>query len=71
VFRVEGQPEQVVRGEKLAQVLRVLALLVDLGGPGRYALGDDLADRRAKVDELLRQRVGGGELGDRGHRLGA
>ena len=58
----ERQPEDVLLGEQLADVPRVLALRVDLGGARRDALRDDLADRVAEVLVLLREvvDVGGG-----------
>ena len=62
-----GQAEQVVLGEQLAQVLRILGLRVDLGRPRGHPLGDDLADRVAEVDVLLRERVEIGERVGRGH----
>src|SRR5205085_6723852 len=61
VLLVEGQAEQVMLGEELADVLRVLGLLVDLRRPGRHALLGHLADGLAEVEVLLGDRVGVGE----------
>ena len=58
---VEGQPEEVVLGEQLAQVVRILGLLVDLRRPRRHPLLGDLADRVAEIEMLLGNRVGVGE----------
>ena len=44
-------------GEQLADVPRVLARRVDLRRPQRDALADDLADRVAEVQQVLRNRV--------------
>ena len=59
-----GQAEDVLLGEQLAQVVRVLGLLVDLGRARRDPLACDLADRVAEIEVLLRDRV---QLGERGH----
>ena len=52
-----GQAEQVLLGEQLAQVPRVLRLGVDLGRPRRDALAHDLADRVAEGDVVVGERV--------------
>ena len=57
VLLVERQPEQVVLGEQLAQVPRVLGLGVDLGRARRDLLAHDLADRVAEVDMVVGERV--------------
>ena len=49
----KGRPMQVVLGEQLADVPRVLGLLVDLGGPRRNALVDDLADGLAQGELVV------------------
>jgi len=69
VLLVEGQAEQVVLGEQLAQVPRVLRLGVDLRGARRDALGDHLADRVAELDLVVGEGVGVGRRGRRGHVL--
>ena len=51
---LERQPEQVLLGEQLADVPRVLGLGVDLRRARRDPLAHDLADRVAEV-ELLRR----------------
>ena len=56
---VERQAHEVVRGEQLADVVRVLGLLVDLLRPRRDPLHGDLADRLAEVLELLGDGIGG------------
>ena len=53
----ERQREDVVLAEQLADVPRVLALLVDLRRARRDPLLRDLPDRVAEVQELLRDRV--------------
>ena len=62
VLGLERQAEDVLLGEQLAQVVRVLGLLVDLGGARRDPLARDLADRVAEVEVLLRDGV---EIGER------
>ena len=59
VLGLERQAEEVVLGEELANVARVLGLLVDLRRARGDALVRDLADRVAEVEVLLRERVGG------------
>ena len=61
----ERQAEDVLLGEDLADVPRVLVGLIDLGGAGRDLLLRDLADEVAEVLVLLRDRV---EVGGRGGR---
>jgi hypothetical protein len=63
VLLAEGQAEDVVLGEQLADVPGVLARGVDLRGARRHPLGHDLADGVAEVEQLLRDRV---DAGDRG-----
>jgi hypothetical protein len=62
VLCVERQPEDVLLGEQLTQVVRVLRLLVDLGRARSYAfpgdLPDDLAERELLVREEVRVRCG-------------
>ena len=53
----EGQAEDVLLGEQLADVPRVFGLLVDLGRARGDLLARDLADRRAEVQVLLGDRV--------------
>ena len=62
VLGLEREPEDVLLGEQLAQVVRVLGLLVDLGRARGDPLARDLADRVAKVEVLLGDRV---EIGER------
>ena len=59
----EREPEQVLLGEQLAQVPRVLGLRVDLRGPRSHALGHDLADRVAEFDLVGGERVRAGGRG--------
>ena len=54
VLGLERQADEVVLGEQLADVPRVLAARVDLGRARCDALGDDLADRVAQVAQVLR-----------------
>ena len=61
VLLVEGQGEDVLLGEELADVLRVLARRVDLGRARAHLLVDDLADRGAEVLVLLRKVVDVGQ----------
>ena len=61
VLGVERQTEDVLVGEQLAQVLRVLVLLVDLGRARRDLLLGDLANEVAEVLLLL------GDVVDVGH----
>ncbi len=58
ILRRERQPEDVLLGEDPADVPRILGLLVDLGRSRRDLLARDLADRRAEIEVLLRDRVG-------------
>ena len=51
------QPEDVLLGEQLAHVPRVFGALVDLRRARRDLLPRDLADRRAQIEMLLRDRV--------------
>jgi hypothetical protein len=63
VLLLEGQAEDVLLGQQLADVPGVLALAVDLPGPGSDLLDRDLADRLTEVEHLLRDLVkvvGGG-----------
>jgi hypothetical protein len=57
VLGVERQREDVVLGQQLADVPRVLARLVDLRRAGRDPLLSDLPDRVAEVEMFLRDRV--------------
>ena len=59
VLLLERQPEQVLLGEQLAQVPRVLGLGVDLGRPRRDPLAHDLADRVAEGHMVVGERVRG------------
>ena len=54
VLLLERQPEDVLLGQQLAQVVRVLGPLVHLGRARRDPLLRDLADRVAEVQILLR-----------------
>ena len=51
------QPEDVLLAQQLADVPRVLGLLVDLGRARRDLLARDLADRLTEVEVLLGDRV--------------
>ncbi len=62
----ERQPEQVVLGERLADVPRVLRLGVDLGGARGNLAPHEVADRVAEVLELLGKAVGVGARRRRG-----
>jgi hypothetical protein len=53
VFLSERQPEQVMRGEQLADIPRILTRGVDLGGAGRHLLGDDLTNGVAELAQLV------------------
>ncbi len=53
----ERQAEDVLLGQQLAHVPRVLGLLVDLGRARRDPLARDLADRLAEIQVLLGNRV--------------
>ena len=57
VFLGEGQAEDVLLGEDLADVPGVLVRLVDLRGARRDLLLGDLTDEVAEVLMLLRDRV--------------
>ena len=57
VLHLERETEDVLLGEQLAEIARVLSLLVDLGGAGSDPLLRDLADRVPEVEMLLRDRV--------------
>ena len=63
---VEGQGEDVLLGEELAHVPRVLARGVDLGRARAHLLVDDLPDRGPEVLVLLRKVVDVGQ--GRAHR---
>ncbi len=65
VLLPERQSEDVVLGQQLADVPRVLGARVDVVRARRDPLLGDLADRVAEVEVLLRDRVGVG--GDGGH----
>ncbi len=60
VLLVEGQAEDVVLGEQLADVARILRRAVDLGGARGDLLLREPADHVAQVGELLRDRIGVG-----------
>ena len=66
VLLVEGQGEDVLLGEELAHVPRVLAGGVDLGRARAHLVIDDLPDRVAEVLVLLREVVDVGQR--RAHR---
>ena len=61
----ERQAQDVLLGQQPPDVPRVLGLLVDLRGARGDLLAGDLADRRAEVEVLLRDRV---DVADRLHR---
>ena len=66
-----GSAEEVLLGEQLADVPRVLARGVDLGRARGDALAHDLADRVAEVLELLRDVVDVGQRRGHGQAYGA
>jgi len=57
VLLVEREREDVLLGQQLPQVVRVLGLLVDLGSPRGNPLAGDLADQVAERDLLLAEGV--------------
>jgi len=57
VLELERQPEDVLLGQQLAQIMWVLRPLVDLRRPGRDPLPRDLTDRVPEIEVLLRERV--------------
>ena len=67
VLLLERQPEQVLLGEQLAQVPRVLGLGVNLACAGRDPFAHDLADRVAEGHMVVGERVRGVSRGARGH----
>ena len=57
VLLVEGEAEDVLLAEDLADVPGIFGVAVDVAGPRGDLLGRDLADRFAEIDHLLRDVV--------------